>query len=265
MLRPEIPEALSALVMRLLAKTPEARPESAQAVFDEIRAIERQVAASRQRGSMAPKIVSPDATLTNIPGKPAKVADSILSSPSQLVDRRPARPLLMTTAGLIALIMALAVWFSHPRRFHWGPRPEFPPPVRDFRGPVDPDEFAPGDRPERPEPPPIEAVHQPPTAPPSPMIADVLKPKPAPPSNTETSHRKGEAPRPIAKDSVASSIPAPAPTPARSPAPAPPRPAATVDRQAPSKPAPPAAKSAAGRQPIGFAHTGSGLGRVRRS
>ena len=41
---PDVPEALSLLIMRLLAKAPEARPASAQAVIDAIRGVERQVA-----------------------------------------------------------------------------------------------------------------------------------------------------------------------------------------------------------------------------
>ena len=45
---PDLPEELSGLVCRLLAKRVEDRPASAQGVYDEIRGIERQLAARRQ-------------------------------------------------------------------------------------------------------------------------------------------------------------------------------------------------------------------------
>jgi serine/threonine protein kinase len=52
-LNADVPPALDALVMQLLAKDPTARPVSAQAVVDAIKAIERELQVERQRAELA--------------------------------------------------------------------------------------------------------------------------------------------------------------------------------------------------------------------
>jgi WD40 repeat protein/tRNA A-37 threonylcarbamoyl transferase component Bud32 len=53
-LNPGLPAALSGLVLRLLAKDPDGRPQSAQAVVEELAAIEREVATPAPRPAAAP-------------------------------------------------------------------------------------------------------------------------------------------------------------------------------------------------------------------
>ena len=149
--RPEIPKALSALVMRLLAKTPDARPASAQSVVDEIRTIERQLAAHRQQANAGPG--TGFSTFENRRSNRAK--GPIVGSPSRLPlgARQPSPSLYVTALAFIVVIMGLAVWFSHPGRFRWGQRRDFPSQLRGFRRPPNSGEFGPQINLEEPEPP----------------------------------------------------------------------------------------------------------------
>ena len=153
--RPEIPEAFSALVMRLLAKKPDARPESAQTVVDEIRTIERQLAARRQQAN-----AGPGAAFSRFESSRPKCArGSLVGSPSPLPigAREPSNALYITAVAFIAVVMGSAIWLSHPGRLRRGQRRDFPTELRGFRRTPNAREFGPQTNLEEPEPPQINA------------------------------------------------------------------------------------------------------------
>ncbi len=225
-IRPEIPESLSALVMRLLAKAPEARPESSQSVIDEIRSIERHLAVSRQRMNPGPGTADPGNTLENTDSKrkPADSTGASVSGPPSFRERRPIR-LLLTAVGVAAILMSSALWFIRSPRFHRGPRPDFPPASRGFPGQSNPDMFVREDLPEE--------------APPAPASEPATRPvvPPRRPIEAEFPGKASEAPHEARKFPLAAPVAPP-------PGPSPPGADPTVTRPAPAVPAPPVSRPA---------------------
>ena len=109
-LRPEMPEELSSLVMRLLEKSPEVRPESAQAVVDELRAIDRRLAARRQ---------SADLEMGNTP---TPVAPRAIDP---MPDCKGHLGFVLAASGVIAALALSAIWFgaAGPRKEPRSPSP----------------------------------------------------------------------------------------------------------------------------------------------
>jgi serine/threonine protein kinase/regulation of enolase protein 1 (concanavalin A-like superfamily) len=105
--RSELPPALDELVMRLLAKAPADRPQSAEVVVKEIRAIERELHAGRQKAEL-----SAATPLTSVVGPTNQAARRFAAetSPTQ----RPSTPqagrrALGITAALLAALATMAV------------------------------------------------------------------------------------------------------------------------------------------------------------
>ncbi len=153
--RPETPERFSALVMRLLAKSPQARPPSAQAIVDEIRAIERQLAASRQRTSITTDTETGSKPVETMQVKPVDAASLRALVHARLADRRPSRWLMLSAVVLIVGVLTSAAWLSHGGPgLHRGPERGSPLAGRGFRRPPAPEDFVKDPPPDEPPPPP---------------------------------------------------------------------------------------------------------------
>lgn len=96
---PEIPPELSALISKLLEKRAEDRPESAQVVYESLRAIERQLAAKRQGIDLTVKTAL-------IPPKVIKQTPVVKPAP------QTRRYMPVAGAALVGLIVATFAWFS---------------------------------------------------------------------------------------------------------------------------------------------------------
>jgi serine/threonine protein kinase/regulation of enolase protein 1 (concanavalin A-like superfamily) len=102
-----IPTSLSDLIMRLLHKMPEARPVSAEVVVKELRSIERELLADRQKAELAPAApLMPFAAVGNeAPGE-----SMALTSPTQPASTpQSRRRKLVITAAVLAVLAAMAV------------------------------------------------------------------------------------------------------------------------------------------------------------
>jgi serine/threonine protein kinase len=105
-INPGLPPGLSDLILRLLAKKPEDRPASAQAVVEALRVIEAQPAAPRRKS----KIAVADRTTAEAPPKPTK--------PPKPVRRGPGK-LWLGLAAVVGLVLvggggAIAYLLMHP-------------------------------------------------------------------------------------------------------------------------------------------------------
>ena len=106
-LNDRIPSSLSALVMRLLHKMPEARPISAEVVVKEIRTIEREMLAERQKAELSPAapVMSYMAVANEAPGE-----NMALTSPTQPASTPQSRQRkLVIMAAVLAALAAMAV------------------------------------------------------------------------------------------------------------------------------------------------------------
>ncbi len=109
---PSAPPALEELVARLLTKDPRARPDSAQAVVDAIRAIERELLADRQRAELSDD--SPRPAHLAAPAPPAVIAEADHGTP------RPATSSRLRAWRISAVVLATltlgALIVARPRR-----------------------------------------------------------------------------------------------------------------------------------------------------
>ncbi len=115
-LNPAIPPALDALVMRLLSKRPSDRPASAQAVFEAIETIERDLQAERQRAEL------PSATPVPAVAVPAKRTPEAVTgepgTPAAAAKRRDVRRTL--GIAMAAVLLGIAVLAKTIDRHHRG-------------------------------------------------------------------------------------------------------------------------------------------------
>ena len=109
-IEPEVRPALDELVMRLLAKDPTARPASARAVVDAIRAIERELLAERQKAEFSDdpnRPVAADVLGLNEAGITTGREERRAGSRAGRVGSRMA--VVLTAVGLIAMLGALVI------------------------------------------------------------------------------------------------------------------------------------------------------------
>jgi hypothetical protein len=121
-LAPDVPAAFADLVMRLLAKLPEDRPQSAQEVAEAIRAVERELSAARASATIPVATAVPGAAVTS--SGEMDTVESMLTE-AQLAPPGRRGPRLLPF--LVALALAAAVvgsLFLLPRRDR---PPEGPP------------------------------------------------------------------------------------------------------------------------------------------
>jgi formylglycine-generating enzyme required for sulfatase activity/tRNA A-37 threonylcarbamoyl transferase component Bud32 len=119
-LRPDLPPALSELVMQLLAKKPEGRPASAQVVADALLHIQTHPGArtmSARRSAADVERVPRAAVPTH---QAARAAHATLQAPSRSRPRKKKRPLWpwLVGAGVVGmgvLAVALIVWWPTPQ------------------------------------------------------------------------------------------------------------------------------------------------------
>ena len=169
-----IPDSLEKLILHLLAKAPEDRPESAEAVRSELKRIQRELLQAATR--IQPALKEDDAT---VPAReavePTRVRPRVASPRSVPPRGRPTPP--PAGGGVAALVLlGLAIAFVNARRPLPAeiPRPG-PPPVQ-----LEPAAEAPARRPP-PEPPaPALASVEPKPAPTAPVAKPVATAKPAP-------------------------------------------------------------------------------------
>ena len=107
-LRPGVPPALDELVMRLLAKDPATRPESAEVVVKEIRDIERDLLAKRQEAQLSATTAPNGVVGTSNEALPVIVSETGQAHPAST--RHPRRRKLVITAAVLAALEATAVW-----------------------------------------------------------------------------------------------------------------------------------------------------------
>ncbi len=113
-IEPEVRPALDELVMRLLAKDPTARPTSARAVVDAIRAIERDLLAGRQK-----------AEYVDDPNRPVEAAPRTVDAGEIQADREVPRPasrarrlgsriaVVLAAVAVIVMVTTLAITRAH--------------------------------------------------------------------------------------------------------------------------------------------------------
>ena len=106
-LQPGIPSALDDLVMRLLAKDPADRPVSAEVVVKEIRSIERELLAGRQKAELSAATPLADVVASTRPA-PAE-PHSELSTNQPKPTRRVRRRTLGIAAAVVAALAATAL------------------------------------------------------------------------------------------------------------------------------------------------------------
>jgi Leucine-rich repeat (LRR) protein len=94
-LNPDVPAALSDLILRLLAKSPADRPATAQEVVAALRGIERERAAARP-----PATAPPASSAVAVPADPPACATTTIAGPVKPQPPRRPRPLLVA-AGLL--------------------------------------------------------------------------------------------------------------------------------------------------------------------
>jgi serine/threonine protein kinase/regulation of enolase protein 1 (concanavalin A-like superfamily) len=109
-INPEIPEELSTLVFRLLAKDPADRPESAQSLHDALRAIERQLIAQRQAVELSSGNSPLRSQMLEISEEPTLIADPERDSPPE---RSWFRRRNLVLAGSVLLIGLVAFSVGH--------------------------------------------------------------------------------------------------------------------------------------------------------
>jgi hypothetical protein len=116
-INPRLPQSLSDLVMRLLAKSPAQRPASAQEVVQTIAGLEKGLAGGAAEVTAAP-VEAPPAAEQTVPERPGpRVAVTKKRRPARSPRRRAAGswlPLLLITGGvlgLLALVGAAVVFF----------------------------------------------------------------------------------------------------------------------------------------------------------
>jgi serine/threonine protein kinase/regulation of enolase protein 1 (concanavalin A-like superfamily) len=141
-MRPEIPEGLSSLVMRLLAKSPDARPESAQVVVDALRSVERQLAAQRQAADLAMG-TRPPINSGSVEGNSVEALPAVSSAQPRSMDLRRRRPVVFAASGIIAVALGSAVWYGRPAKSRIDARPPSPSESRNVGGSSGPDSIAP--------------------------------------------------------------------------------------------------------------------------
>jgi serine/threonine protein kinase len=97
----DIPEPLATLVMRLLAKRPENRPASAQAVLDQVRAIEWEPAKESPTRALPPKASPADVS------RPTPAPEPLAKKQAEVQPRRPRRwpAVASATLGIVVLIV----------------------------------------------------------------------------------------------------------------------------------------------------------------
>ncbi len=131
---PRVPDALSGLIDRLLAKEPAGRPASAQEVADELRAIER--GATRTTKPLPARRPAPDRTAD---GERTEVIGRSTRAKARPRRRRPRTgPILAGVVTALLLALGLVAYFasntSRPpdarasEPLPSGPEPKFPPP-----------------------------------------------------------------------------------------------------------------------------------------
>ena len=101
-LRPGIPPALDELVSRLLAKDPADRPESAEVVVKEIRAIERYLLAKRQDAQPSAAMAPTSVVGRTIEAIPVIVSETSHAQPASTARNR--RRMLVITAAVLAAL-----------------------------------------------------------------------------------------------------------------------------------------------------------------
>ena len=128
--RPDLPAGLNSLVMRLLAKSPEQRPESAQQVVDTIRTLERQLAAQRQDADIAMGTTANAISVRSVKGKTIEELPPAPGAILQLAAEGRHRRVVYLVSAIITVALGAAVWFARAPRWHRGFRPDFPTATR---------------------------------------------------------------------------------------------------------------------------------------
>jgi serine/threonine protein kinase len=107
-LRSDLPAELSALIMRLLEKSPLLRPGSAQEVADALRAIERRLAADRQMAELGTVITGKsEARSVGQQGQQGLSADTMMATTPRPGDKPgPRRRRTAYAAGLVIALLA---------------------------------------------------------------------------------------------------------------------------------------------------------------
>jgi len=114
---PEIPANLEALILRLLAKSPEERPENAAVLRDELHAIGEQIRASIEASipsiaALNARHLTPAATIESSPARPAPPAPAEHAPPARDTGVIAARPARADRARTASVASGASIWMT---------------------------------------------------------------------------------------------------------------------------------------------------------